>query len=335
LIRALSEPYEISGNRLAIGASVGIATASDSERDLSGIMRNADTALYRAKKDGGGSFRFFDASMSVALQARQKLEIELRDALVRGEFEVYYQPQFDLASRDLIGVEALLRWHHPQGGFVSPAEFVPVAEEIGLMDSLGEWVLRQACAEVARWPRPVKLAVNVSPVQFTRGDIILAVDQALAMSGLPARQLELEITESLFIQENNAIRSIMDEISQRGIQFALDDFGTGYSSLSYIRKFPIAKIKIDRSFVSGIPHDQEAVAIIQAVVALASNLGLRTNAEGLETEEQTKLLRLLGCNEGQGFGLGRPQRAEDIVRILAATPPQAAADNPADRRVEA
>jgi EAL domain-containing protein (putative c-di-GMP-specific phosphodiesterase class I) len=224
-------------------------------------------------------------------------------------------------------VEALLRWHHPQRGFVSPAEFIPVAEEIGLMEALGTWVLRQACSDVAGWPRAIKLAVNVSPVQFVRSDIVVAVRDALASSGLPAGQLELEITESLFIQENKSIRSTMDELGRSGIQFALDDFGTGYSSLSYIRKFPIGKIKIDRSFVSGIPHDQEAIAIVQAVVALASNLGIRTNAEGLETEEQTTLLRLMGCNEGQGYGLGRPQSAKDLADLLSRNP----AELPAQR----
>jgi diguanylate cyclase (GGDEF)-like protein len=317
LIASLSEPYEISGHRLAVGVSIGIAAGGDGHQDLATIMKNADTALYRAKRDGGGCHRFFEPSMDAALQARQKLEVDLRDAFARREFEVFYQPQFDLVDRRLTGVEALLRWRHAERGFVSPAEFVPVAEEIGIMEALGAWVLCQACTEVARWPRDIKVAVNVSPVQFMRGDIVAAVDDALARSGLPARRLELEITESLFIQENGAIRATMDEIGRRGIGFALDDFGTGYSSLSYLRKFPIGKIKIDRSFVTGIPHDEEAVAIVQAVIALAGNLGIRTNAEGLETAEQIELLHLLGCNEGQGYGLGKPQPAESIIALLS------------------
>jgi predicted signal transduction protein with EAL and GGDEF domain len=316
LIDELSRPYEVGGHRLSVGVSIGIALIEPSGKDVATVMKDADTALYRAKNDGGGSFRFFAASMDVALQARQKLEVELWDAHARGEFEVHYQPQFDLGTRCLTGVEALLRWRHPTRGFVSPAEFIPVAEEIGLMTALGEWVLRRACTEVSRWPGAIKVAVNVSPVQFTRGDLIAVADRALAASGLPPDRLELEITESLFIQENGAVRASMEELAARGIAFALDDFGTGYSSLSYIRKFPIAKIKIDRSFVSGIPHDREAIAIIQAVVALATNLGIRTNAEGLETAEQIKLLHLLGCNEGQGYGLGRPQPGADIVALL-------------------
>jgi diguanylate cyclase (GGDEF)-like protein len=317
LIDCISKPYDVSGHRLAIGTSIGIASSDDGTRDIATIMKNADTALYLAKRDGGRCFRFFDVSMDIALQARQKLEMDLRDALANRELEVHYQPQFDLSSHRLTGVEALLRWRHPERGFVPPVEFVPVAEEIGLMETIGAWVLRQACADVACWPQAIKLAVNVSPVQFVRGDLITAVDEALAESGLPAEQLEIEITESLFIQDNNAVRAIMESLGARGIEFALDDFGTGYSSLSYIRKFPISKIKIDRSFVSGIPHDGEAVAIVQAVVALAASLGIRTNAEGLETAEQIKLLHLLGCTEGQGFGLGKPQPAESLIRLLS------------------
>ncbi len=316
LIDHLSEPYEINGNRLSVGASVGIMALEGAGRDAPLIMKNADTALYRAKKDGGGSYCFYDAAMEIALRARQRLEMDLRDALSRQELTVFYQPQFELSSGCLIGVEALLRWRHPERGFVSPAEFIPVAEEIGLMETLGEWVLHEACRQAAQWPGAIKVAVNVSPLQFSRGDMVKTVASALARSGLPARQLELEITESLFIQENASIRSCMDEIKACGVDFALDDFGTGYSSLRYLRAFPIDKIKIDRSFVLGVPHDREAMAIVQAVVALAGNLGIRVNAEGLETTEQIEALQRLGCNEGQGFGLGRPQPADMLVGLL-------------------
>jgi diguanylate cyclase (GGDEF)-like protein len=316
LITHLSQPYQIYGHRLVIGASVGITVFTGRNCDITTIMKNVDTALYRVKKEGGGSYCFYESSMDVALQARQQLEVELWDALARREFTVAYQPQFALSTGQLVGVEALLRWHHPDRGFVSPSEFVPVAEEIGLMESLGDWVLQQACAEVAAWPGHIKVAVNVSPLQFTRGNMVASVSEALSRSGLPAEQLELEITESLFIQEKASIQDCMNLLRSRGVSFALDDFGTGYSSLSYIRKFPIDKIKIDRSFIVGIPHDQEAVAIVQAVVALANSLGIRTNAEGLETQEQIRMLHLLGCDEGQGFCLGRPQPAADIVRSL-------------------
>ena len=249
LIDCISKPYDVSGHRLAIGTSIGIASGADGTRGLATIMKNADTALYLAKRDGGQCFRFFDASMDVALQARQKLEMDLRDAVANRELEVHYQPQFDLSSHCLTGVEALLRWRHPDRGFISPVEFVPVAEEIGLMETIGAWVLRQACADVACWPQSIKLAVNVSPVQFLRGDLITAVDEALAAaSGLPAQQLEIEITESLFIQDNNAVRAIMDGIGSRGIEFALDDFGTGYCYSATSSQVPDQQNK-DRPFV--------------------------------------------------------------------------------------
>jgi diguanylate cyclase (GGDEF)-like protein len=320
LIEHLSDPYKINGNRLAIGVSIGIMMVGDAVRDAATIMKNADTALYRAKKAGGGSHCFYDASMDVALLARQKLEVELWDALVRQEFTVLYQPQFDLTGRRFIGVEALLRWRHPERGIVPPDEFIPVAEEIGLMESLGDWVLHQACKDAARWPRPIKLAVNVSPVQFTRGNIVRTVESALAGSGLAAQQLELEITETLFIQKDASIHAAMDKLKALGISFALDDFGTGYSSLGYLRTFPVDTIKIDRSFVTGVPDDKEALAIVQAVIALARSLGLRLIAEGLETPEQIDTLRSLGCDEGQGYGLGRPQPSEAIIRLLNETP---------------
>jgi diguanylate cyclase (GGDEF)-like protein len=321
LIEHLSDPYLINGTRVAIGASIGIVMVEESKSDPAIVMRNVDTALYRAKKAGSGSYRFYEASMGAALQARQKLEIELWDALSRQEFQVFYQPQFDLVSGRLIGAEALMRWRHPERGFVPPAEFIPVAEELGLMDSLGEWVLHRACEEVARWPGEIKLAVNVSPDQFTRGDMARTVVSALSRSGLPAQRLELEITESLFIQDSVCVQTAMNKLKAVGVSFSLDDFGTGYSSLSYLRKFPIDTLKIDRSFVLGVPHDREAVAIVQAVVAMAVSLGLRIIAEGLETPEQIDALRQLGCKQGQGYGLGRPQPAEALVGLLGPTVP--------------
>ncbi len=316
LIRRIGEPYQIEGHRLIIGVSVGIAYIQDDNTDPMQVMKNADTALYRAKASGGNSYRIYATAMDARLKARQVLEVDLWDAFERNQFEVHYQPQVDLASEAIVGVEALVRWRHPTRGFVSPAEFVPVAEAVGLIEPLGAFVLKEACAAVARWPKPVKVAVNVSPLQFTRGDLVATVRSALAASGLPTAQLDLEITESLFIHENRVIRETMDALRAMGISFSIDDFGTGYSSLSYIRKFPVQKLKIDQSFVAGLPFDKESVAIVGAVAALAQSLGIRVNAEGVETPEQAALLRLLGCGEGQGYLYGRPVPSADIVRML-------------------
>lgn len=316
LIEQIGDPYEIKGNRLTIGVSVGIATIDETASEPDLVMKQADAALYRAKKAGRGLHCFYESSMEAELRARQKLEMELWDALARQEFQVVYQPQFDLVSRKLVGVEALLRWPHPERGMVPPDEFIPIAEEVGMMETLGEWVLHEACREVARWPRPVKLSVNVSPLQFTRGNFVTSVAKVLADTGLPADRLMLELTESLFIQESGAVRSAIDELKSFGIGFALDDFGTGYSALSYLRKFPIDAIKIDRSFIFGVPDDVEAMAIVQAIVALGRSLGIRLIAEGLETPDQIRVLQELGCQEGQGYGLGRPQPAQVIMGLL-------------------
>nr|WP_279306601.1 EAL domain-containing protein [Microvirga solisilvae] len=316
LIEQLSDPYEINGNRLAIGASIGIAMIEPGE-DAESLMRKADVALYRAKKTGKGVHCFYEASLEASLRARQKMETELWEAMTRQEFHVAYQPQYDLKTRTLVGVEALLRWQHPERGLVSPAEFIPVAEEIGLMEALGEWVLIEACKDAASWPKPIKVAVNVSPVQFARGDLAKAVEKILTLTGLPANRLVLEITETIFIQENGAVRRAMDVLRSKGVSFALDDFGTGYSSLSYLREFSIDTIKIDRSFVRDIPNDAGSMAIVQAVIALGRGLDMRLMAEGVETPEQIEALRQAGCDEGQGYGLGRPQPASQIAGLLA------------------
>ncbi|PVE22880.1 hypothetical protein DC522_18620 [Microvirga sp. KLBC 81] len=316
LIEQIGDPYEINGNRLTIGVSVGIAMIDETASEPDLIMKQADAALYRAKKAGRGLHCFYESSIEAELRVRQKLEMELWDALARQEFQVVYQPQFDLGSRTLVGVEALLRWPHPERGMVPPDEFIPVAEEVGMMEILGEWVLHEACREVVRWPQPIKLSVNVSPVQFTRGNLVASVTKVLADTGLPADRLMLELTESLFIQESGAVRRAIDELKSSGVGFALDDFGTGYSALSYLRKFPIDAIKIDRSFVFGVPNDVEAMAIVQAIVALGRSLGIRLIAEGLETPDQIRVLQELGCQEGQGYCLGRPQPLQVIMGLL-------------------
>ena len=301
-----------------MGLSVGIAMPRPDENDVGLLMKNADAALYRAKAAGGNAYRLFDESIETAIRARRELEVELWDAFDRDEFQVFYQPQVSLADRSITGVEALLRWWHPKRGYVSPAEFVPVAEAVGLIAPLGLWILEKACAEVARWPLPIKLAVNVSPVQFVKGDLAASVEAALARSGLPPERLGLEITESLLLEENRAIGEMIARLRARGVSFAIDDFGTGYSSLAYLRKFPVEKIKIDQSFVRGLPHDSDSAAIVRAVCTLAEGLSIAVNAEGIETEEQALALRLSGCGEGQGYLFGRPQPAARIVEMLQA-----------------
>jgi diguanylate cyclase (GGDEF)-like protein len=320
LISGLGEPYDISGRRPVIGVSLGIAIVEGGNIDPLAILKNADIALYRAKAAGGNAYRFFDAEMAVGLRSRQAMEVDLWDAFKRKEFEVFYQPQIDLGTRAIVGVEALLRWRHPQRGFVSPENFIPIAEETGLIEPLGAWVLGQACSDVVSWPGEVKVAVNVSAAQFTRSDMVKTVAGALARSGLPAERLDLEITESLFIHDSRLTEEAIRRLREMGISLALDDFGTGYASLGYLRKFPIAKLKIDKSFVTRLPLDADSLAIVKAVTALAQGLNLRVTAEGIETPEQMQLLRLLGCDEGQGYLFGKPQTATDIMRLLAHQP---------------
>jgi len=296
--------------------SVGIATAGVGEADALVPLKQADTALFRAKEKGGNCHVVFDAAMVGGLEARQQLEVELWDAFEKGEFDVFYQPQVRLDTGRIIGAEALLRWRHPERGFVPPVEFIPVIEAIGLMEPAGRLVLAKACTAAARWPADITLAVNVSSVQFTRDDLVAAVGGALAESGLAGSRLELEITESLFLHENQALITTMDRIRDMGVRFALDDFGVGYSSLSYINRFPIDKIKIDRSFIVGIPHDHGSVAIVRAVAAMAESLGIRVIAEGIDRQEHIWQLRLLGCHEGQGFLFAKPMPEAEFLELL-------------------
>jgi EAL domain-containing protein (putative c-di-GMP-specific phosphodiesterase class I) len=255
--------------------------------------------------------------MEADLRSRQMLELGLWDAFDQGQFELHYQPQVELSTGEVIGAEALLRWRHPTRGFVSPMEFIPVAETIGLIEHLGNWVLRQACLDAMRWPKPIKVGVNVSPAQFARGDFLAAATATLAETELPPARLDLEITESLFIGEKAAVGDAILALQALGVSFSIDDFGTGYSSLSYIRKFPVQKIKIDKSFTSGLPFDQDSLAIVRAFVALAESLGVRVNAEGVETVEQSNALRLLGCVEGQGYLFGKPMTSDELTRMLS------------------
>jgi predicted signal transduction protein with EAL and GGDEF domain len=280
------------------------------------LLKNADLALYRAKADGRGTFRFFEPAMDAHIKRRRALEVDMRKAVADGEFEVHYQPIIDIATSEICGCEALLRWPHPQRGFVSPADFIPLAEETGLIVPLGEWVLRQACADAARWPGPLKIAVNISPVQFANQDIVMVVMQALGASGLPADRLELEITEAVFLQNNQATRTTLHRLRQLGVRIAMDDFGTGYSSLSYLRSFPFDKLKIDRSFIGDLSERSDSVAIIRAIMNLANNLNMMTTAEGVETQKQLETVKALGCTEAQGYLFASAMPADDFGRLF-------------------
>jgi diguanylate cyclase (GGDEF)-like protein/PAS domain S-box-containing protein len=306
LISALSSHYNIRGHEVVIGASIGIALAPGDGNDCDALLRNADMALYRAKADGRGTAHFFEPEMDRRIQARRVLELDLRKAYVNGEFELYYQPLINLAENRVSGFEALLRWRHPKRGMVSPAEFIPLAEEIGLIGPLGEWVLRQACTEAASWPDDLHIAVNLSPVQFRSKSVVQAVMTALAYSRLTPRRLELEITESVLLADTEANLATLHKLREIGVRISMDDFGTGYSSLSYLRSFPFDKIKIDRSFVNDLTQRPDCMAIIHAVVGLGESLGISTTAEGVETPEQLERLRAEGCTEAQGFLFSPP-----------------------------
>ncbi len=313
----LIRPYELEGHQVPADVSIGISIAPDDASDPEQLLKNADMALYRSKADGRGTFRFFEPQMDERVKARRTLELDLRNAIVHGEFELYYQPLLNLARHQISGCETLLRWHHPTRGMVSPTEFIPVAEETGLINQIGEWVLRQACIEAAGWPIEVAVAVNLSPVQFKNQNLAQLVLSALAHSGLPAHRLELEITEAVLLQNNEATLATLHGLRELGVRVAMDDFGTGYSSLSYLRSFPFDKIKIDRSFINDIADKDESGAIVQAVTSLASRLNMATTAEGVETEAQREMIERLGCTEMQGYLYSRPVPAAQLVGLLS------------------
>lgn len=313
LVATLGQPYDLDGNRAIVTVSIGISIASarvaDAEADL--LLKNADMALYRAKADGRNTFCFFAAEMDAQMQARRAMELELREALDRQEFEVFYQPIFDLAAEQVCGFEALLRWRHPTLGMISPAQFIPLAEELGLIVTIGDWVLREACREAATWPDHIKISVNLSPVQFRGDNLVATVEQALRHAGLPAERLELEITETVLLQNNAAVLATLHRLRALGLHTALDDFGTGYSSLSYLRSFPFDKLKIDQSFVREMLTRPDCRIIVNTVADLARRLGIVTTAEGVETADQLALVREAGCTLVQGyfFDVARPASA--------------------------
>jgi diguanylate cyclase (GGDEF)-like protein len=313
---AIRLPYECLGHQVSTDASIGVALAPRHGSDLHQILKNADMAMYAAKSAGRRTYRFFEPDMDAQVKARRLLELDLRRAMSEGALEVYYQPCVGLQDNKITGCEALLRWRHPERGMVSPADFIPIAEETGLINQIGEWVLTTACAEATTWPENINLAVNVSPVQFKSGTLALKIVAALAASGLPASRLELEITEAVLIRDDDAALAILHQLRDIGVRIALDDFGTGYSSLSYLQRFPFDKIKIDRCFVNDIEEPEGSSCIVQAVVNIAAARHMTTTAEGVETKQQQQLLRLLGCSEMQGYLFSRPKPAAEIKQLL-------------------
>ena len=316
LIEVIGAPYDLGGHQVIVGVSVGVTLAPDEGTEPDVLMKNADLALYRAKADGGGIYRFFEIGMDARMQARRILELDLRKAVVNGEFELFYQPIIDVKTGAITSCEALIRWNHPERGVIAPMDFIPVAEETGLIVPLGEWVLRQACTEAARWPKHVTVAVNLSPAQFKSRGLVPTVISALATSGLSADRLELEITELVLMQENEGAIATLHQLRDLGIRIAMDDFGTGYSSLGYLRSFPFDRIKIDQSFIRDLPGKEDSLAIVRAVVGLSSSLGIKTTAEGVETKEQLASLTVEGCGEFQGFLFSQPRPAAEVELLL-------------------
>ncbi|HWL19529.1 MAG TPA: EAL domain-containing protein [Bradyrhizobium sp.] len=314
---AIRLPYECLGHQLTTDASIGIALVPEHGIDLDQILKNADLAMYAAKSAGRRTYRFFEPDMDAKVRARRQMEVDLRQAITTGGLEVHYQPCVSLQDGKITGCEALVRWRHPERGFVSPAEFIPIAEDTGLINALGEWVLITACTEAATWPADISLAVNVSPVQFKSGTLSLKIAAALAASGLPASRLELEITEAVLIRDDDAALAILHQLRDIGVRIALDDFGTGYSSLSYLQRFPFDKIKIDRCFVNDIAESGGSSSIVQAVVNIAAARRMTTTAEGVETELQQQLLRALGCSEMQGYLFSAAKPARQIKDLFA------------------
>lgn len=323
LIEVLSQPFQVDGHQVVIGASVGIAFGPQDGIDGQQLLRNADLALYGAKVDGGGVVRLFHAKMDAEMQARRALELDLRAALRDGQFNLFFQPFVDIATRAVTGYEALLRWQHPRRGLVMPTEFVAMAEEIGLIVPIAEWVLQHACHTAIRWPAHLKVSVNISPIQFRGQGLVAAVEFALRASGLAPERLELEITETVLLNETASTLTTLHAIRELGVAIVMDDFGTGYSSLSYLRQFPFNKIKIDQSFVRDLQTRKDCAAIIRAVTSLGTDLGMSTTAEGVETLQQFEVLAQAGCTAVQGFMFGLPCPAELIQFELAPLAPKA------------
>jgi diguanylate cyclase (GGDEF)-like protein/PAS domain S-box-containing protein len=318
LLAAISEPYLFDGHSIVIGASVGIAVAPGDGDDGEQLLKNADLALSRAKREQRGTFHFFEPGMDARAQARRQTEIDLRHAIESDVLRPHYQPLIDLETGRITGVEALIRWPDPERGLIPPSEFIAVAEDTGLINPLGAQVLRRACREAAAWPDDVRVAVNLSPLQFRVGNLLSVVMDALRQSGLAPKRLELEITETLLLEKSDSVLATLHALRALGVRISMDDFGTGYSSLSYLRSFPFDKIKIDRSFIRGLGDNREGQAIVRAIVSLGVSLGVTINAEGIETESELRCVRAAGCHEAQGFLFSAARPNEEIVALLKA-----------------
>jgi diguanylate cyclase (GGDEF)-like protein/PAS domain S-box-containing protein len=313
---SVTRPYQIDGHQIVTDISIGISVAPIDAVAPDSLLRNADMALYGAKADGRGTYRFFEPEMNTRMKARRELEMDLRKALLAKEFELHYQPLVNLQTNDVNAFEALLRWDHATRGMVSPVEFIPIAEETGLIVPLGEWVLKTACEEAVNWPDHIKVAVNLSPAQLNNRNLLNMVTAALAESGLSAHKLQLEITETVLLQNTFSTLATLHELRRMGVQIALDDFGTGYSSLSYLRSFPFDKIKIDRSFIQDLSNGAEPLAIVHAVAGLAKCLNMTSTAEGVETQQQLEMLQSVGCTEMQGYLFSRARPAGEIRQFF-------------------
>jgi diguanylate cyclase (GGDEF)-like protein len=316
IIEVAAHPQNIEGHDVTVGASVGIAIVRPGEMNAETVLKCADLAMYSAKSGGRGTFRMFDPQMDAIAQTRRSLERDMRTALVQGGFSLFYQPLVNLQTRKVTAFEALMRWHHAERGSVAPSEFIPVAEEMGLIVQLGEWALRQACMEAVDWPDGIHVSVNLSPLQFAKGNLVSTVMSALASSGLPASRLELEITESVLLEKSDRNIRILNHLRALGVRISMDDFGTGYSSIGYLRSFPFDKIKIDQSFVRDVLVDEGSLAIVRAIAGLGVSFGMTTTAEGVETEEQMRCLSREGCIEVQGYLLSRPVPPAEVPGLL-------------------
>jgi diguanylate cyclase (GGDEF)-like protein len=316
IIEAVGRPSFIEGSDVTVSASVGIAVANADSMGAESFLKSADIAMYGAKSKGPGNYRMFDPQMEAVVQARSALEREIRNGIVQNHFRVFYQPLINLQTQKVTAFEALIRWEHPERGLVLPAEFIPLAEDTGLIVRLGEWTMREACSEAMNWPAEISVSVNLSAVQFAKGDLVATVMNALASSGLPASRLELEVTESILLDRTDHNMRILDQLHELGVRIALDDFGTGYSSIGYLRSFKFDKLKIDRSFVKDLLADEKSLAIVRAIVGLGSSFGITTTAEGVETEDQRKCLSQEGCTEVQGYLYSKPLPADQINMLL-------------------
>jgi diguanylate cyclase (GGDEF)-like protein len=315
----MRRPFLLDGREVVLTASIGIALYPEDGEDADSLLKHADTAMYHAKDKGRDNCQFYSASLTQRVQQRLNLESNLRQALSRNEFSLVYQPQLDLSSGRIHSIEALIRWNHPEQGVISPMDFIPLAEENGMIVPIGEWVLRTACIDAARWQHAghgLRVAVNLSPMQFKDSNLVKTVLDILAQTGLAPKFLELEVTEGAVMENSGATLATLEALSTHGVQIALDDFGTGYSSMNYLKRMPLNNLKVDQSFVQGLPHDRDNHAIVRAILSLAQNLGFSVTAEGVETREQAETLKNLACDTLQGFYFSRPVPAADIPGLL-------------------